>query len=249
MPLQDLLGHHRFRFGIKDYELAFGANRITINSAGSAFSYKRHEGSELKAEAMIVSDDDPVTIGVFPVAPLFTPKNVAKSLYLKFKSPIVLDQRSEAEVFVKMPIEIGVYRQTRNEEIMLDAFSLQKQRYALYGTPESGVVCRFIETEASTSKDDINPAKYEEALVGIRIRNEIDNVVKVNKVIIPLENVILDHAHDESWLPGHVEMVLDSAFGEDIVKVRLAGTKVKRYDKTSLEREEETLAFMMDAGY
>lgn len=247
--LEDLLGHHRFRAGIKDYEMEFGENKITINSAGSAFSYKRFSGGKLDAEAMIVSDDDMVVIGVFPIAPLFTPKSVARNIYLKFKSPVVLDQNSEAEVFAKMPIEIGVYRQTKGEEVLLDAFSLQRQRYALYGPPENGVVCRYIETEVGVGKDDINPKKYEEALVKIRIKNAIDNVVKVSKVIVPMEGVILDHAHDESWLPGHVEMELDSAFGKDIVNVHLAGTKVKRTDRTSLANREETLAFMMDAGY
>ena len=107
----------------------------------------------------------------------------------------------------------------------------------------------FAQTEVSVGKDDISPKKYEEALVKIRIKNAIDNVVKVSKVIVPMEGVILDHAHDESWLPGHVEMELDSAFGKDIVNVHLAGTKVKRTDRTSLANREETLAFMMDAGY
>lgn len=247
--LEDLLGHHRFRAGIKDYEVVFGKNKITIDSVGSAFSYKRFSGDELVAEAMIVSNDDMVVVGIFPVAPLFTPKSVAKNLYLKFKSPVVLDQRSEAEVFGKMPIEIGVYRQTKGEEILLDAFSLQRQRYALYGPPENGVVCRYIETEVSVGKDDIYLKKYEEALVKIQIKNAIDNVVKVSKVIVPIEGVILDHAHDDSWLPGHIEMELDSAFGKDIVNVHLSGTKVKRTDKTSMANREETLAFMMDTGY
>lgn len=247
--LEDLLGHHRFRAGIKDYEVAFGENKITVNSAGSAFSYKRFSGGKLDAEAMVVSDEDMVVIGVFPIAPLFTPKSVAKNIYLKFKSPVVLDQNNEAEVFAKMPIEIGVYRQTKGEEMLLDVFSLRRQQYALYGPPENGVVCRYVETEVSVSKDDMNPKKYEEALVKIRIKNAIDNVVKVSKVIIPMERVILDHAHDESWLPGHVEMELHSAFGKDIVNVHLAGTKVKRTDRTSMANREETLAFTMDAGY
>lgn len=247
--LEDLFGHHRFRIGVKGFELAFAENKIAISSSGPAFSYRRFAGNELKAEAMIVSDDDPVVVGVFPSAPLLTPKNIAKNLYLKFRSPVVMDQRSEVEVFAKMPIEIGVYRQTKDEEILLDAFSLQRQQYALYGSPESGVVCRYTETDVSISEDGLSPKKYEEAIVKIRIKNTIDNVVKVSKVIIPMDSVILDHAHDNSWLPGHVEMTLGSSIGKDIVNVHLAGTKVKRGDKTSLVRREETLAFMMDAGY
>jgi uncharacterized protein len=249
--LEDLLGQHRLQSKTtKDYHLVFGENRIEINSVGSSLSYKRHVGSELVAEAMIVSNEDPVIIGLFPNPPLFTPAAVAKNLYLKFRTPVVVDQGSQAVVYAKMPIEIGVYRQSKDEEMLIDAFSRKPQQYALYGSPESGVVCRYTETEISTNNDDIKPAKYEEALVRVRIKNEIDNVVKVSKVIIPMDGVVLDHAHDDSWLPGSVEMDLNTSFGKDIVHVRLMSTKTKRPDKTSVRvRKEETLLFLMDSGY
>lgn len=249
--MEDLLGHHRLQSKTtKDYDLVFGENRIEINSAGSSLSYRRHTGSELAAEAMIVSNEDPVIIGVFPTPPLFTPAAVAKNLYLKFRTPVVVDQGSQAVIYGKMPIEIGVYRQSNDEEMLIDAFSRMRQQYALYGSPESGVVCRYTETDISIDKDDIKPAKYEEALVRVRIKNDIDNVVKVSKVIIPMDGVVLDHAHDDAWLPGSVEMNLDTSFGKDVVQVRLTSTKVKRLHKTSTRvKNEETLVFLMDAGY
>ena len=247
--MADLLGQHRLSAGTKDYQLELGDNKIIINSSVSTLTYKRYSGSELASEAMIVSDEDPVVIGVFPAPPLFTPKNVAKNVYLKFKSPIIVDQGSEAVIYAKMPMEIGVYRQAKDEEILLDAFSLGRQQYALYGTPENGSICRYAETEASTDKDKVAVEEYTEASVRIRISNITDNVVKVSKVIIPMEGVILDHAREESWLPGSVEMTIDSAFGEDVVSVRLSDTQIKETDKTSTVRKEETLVFQMDAGY
>jgi hypothetical protein len=111
------------------------------------------------------------------------------------------------------------------------------------------VVCRYADSEAVDSKEGLSLEKYQEALVRVRIRNDIDNIVKVSKVIIPMDDVILDHAHDEAWLTGSVEMALDSAFGKDIVSVRLVDAKVKKPDKTSLIKSEETLTFRMDAGY
>jgi hypothetical protein len=45
-------------------------------------------------------------------------------------------------------------------------------------------------------------------------------------------------------------MDLDSSFGKDVVHVRLTSTKLKRFDKTSSRaKKEETLIFLMDAGY
>jgi hypothetical protein len=249
--LEDLLGKHHLRAkATKDYRLVFGENKIEINSVGSSLSYRRYIGAELANEAMIVSDEDPVIIGVFPNPPLFTPLAIAKNVHLKFRTPVVVDQGSQAVIYAKMPIEIGIYRQSKDEEMLIDAFSRRPPQYALYGSPESGVVCRYAETEVSTSNDDIKPAKYEEALVRVRIKNDIDSVVRVSKVIIPMDDVILDHAHDDAWLPGSVEMHLDTAFGKDIVQVRLTSTKVKQPDKTSIKlKKEESLLFLMEAGY
>lgn len=248
--MKDILGLHTLQCKTtKDYQLAIGNSRIEINSSGSSLSYRRYAESELATEATVVSNEDAVVIGVFPTPPLFTPKAVAKNVYLKFRTPLLVDQRSQAVVYTKMPIEIGVYRQSKDEEMLIDAFSCTRQQYALYGSPESGVLCRYTESEISTNSDGVKPTKYEEALVRIRIKNEIDNVVKVGKVIIPMSGVILDHAHDDAWLPGSVEMDLNTSFGKDVVHVRLIDTKIKRSDKTSSAKKEETLVLLMDAGY
>jgi hypothetical protein len=247
--LEELLGLHRLQKTTRDYQLVFGENRIEINTTGPALLYRRYLGSKSTTEAMIISDEDPVTVGIFPVAPLLTPKPVASNVYLKFRTPVLVDPRSQIVIYAKMPIEIGVYRQSKDEELLLDAFCRTRPQYALYGSPESGVVCRYAEAQVATSSDDVKPTKYEEALVRIRIKNDIDNLVRVNKVIIPMEGVILDHAHDDAWLPGSVEMNLDTSFGKDIVNVHLTSTKIKRADKTSSAKKEETLVFLMDAGY
>ena len=247
--MAELFGHHRIGADSAINEIAIAGGHIRFNVLDTSIGYSRFAGPEPVAQATIVTDEKQVVIGIFPVPPIFTPKQVARNLYLRFKFPIIVDQRSEVVVYAKMPIEIGVFRQSGDEELLIDAFSPTPQRYALYGSPESGVVCRYSESEALVSKEEVLAEKYQEALVRIRIRNDIDNIVKVSKVIVPLDSLILDHAHDETWLPGSVEMALDSSFGKDIVNVRLIDAKVKRPDKTSLIKREETRAFRMDAGY
>jgi hypothetical protein len=198
---------------------------------------------------MVSSDKSIPAIWIFPEPPLLTPKRLANYVYLKFKAPLVVDQKSDAAFYTKTPIEMAVYRQSKDEELLLDAFSLQKQQYALYGSPETGVLCRYKEVEAHTNSESVKPTKYEEALVRIVIRNEIDNVVKISKVVIPMDGVVLDHAHDDCWLPGSVEMNLDQTFGRDVINVRLVDAKVKRGDKTSQAKRTDTISFLMDGGY
>jgi hypothetical protein len=150
------------------------------------------------------------------------------------KLAAIVDQKGQAVVYAKMPIWIGVYyRQAKDEEVLLDAFLLRRQQYVLYDSPESGVVCRYIETPVSTDKHEIKAMKYEEAVVRIQKRDRQRRQGEQGHS--PDEGrVILDHAYEDSWLSGSVKMVLDSAFGQEIVNVRFAHTKIKRSDKTSM---------------
>lgn len=227
----------------------FGNNRIIFGSAGSAFNYRRYEGETLASDSLIVTDSAETHLGIFPNPPIKTPKEVAKNVFIKFKSPVIVDNRSVAVLYSKIPIEIGVYRQRMDEELLIDVFSLSPPRYALYGPPESGVVCRYVEAGAVTEESSLEVKKYEEAKVRIRVKNDINNVIKLTKVIIPMEDVVLEHRNDDAWIPGSAEMSLDTAFGKDVVTVRLSDTRVKRVDKTSTKKTEDTLVFSMDAGY
>jgi hypothetical protein len=234
---------------MQDMVFEFGQNKIVISSSGSMFQYRRYCGKGVVVQSTIISDQEEVAVGIFPIPPLWTPMQVARNVYLKFKSQVIIDQKSHEVIYSKIPLEIGVYSQSGDEEMMLDAFSLARQQFALYGPPDTGIVCRYNEAEVSAEEGKMEVKKYEEALVRIRINNTIDNVVKIGKVIIPMEGVVLEHAHDDTWVPGSAEMHLDVAFGRDIVSVRLANSRTKRADKTSARKKEETLSFLMDAGY
>ena len=131
-------GRHELRAGMELREIAFGDQKLTITNSDGVFHYKRHLAGAQQAEASIVSDKQTVVLGIFPVAPLLTPSPVAQNVYVKFKAPIVIDQGSDAVVYTKIPIEIGVYRQSGDEELLIDAFSLQRPRYALYGSSDAG---------------------------------------------------------------------------------------------------------------
>jgi uncharacterized protein len=234
---------------MEEKTVILGNNKIIVSSTGHAFNYKRYDGDKLASESVIVTDSTETQLGIFPNPPIRIPKEVARNVYIKFKAPVIVDHRSVAVLYSKMPIEIGVYRQHKDEELLIDVFSLTSPRYALYGSPEAGVVCRYIEADAVTEESVIEVKKYEEAKLRIRVTNDINNVIKINKIIVPVEDVVLEHRNDETWIPGSAEMHLDTAFGKDVVSVRLSDTRVKRIDKTSAKMTEDTLVFSMDAGY
>ncbi|MEM2140934.1 DUF432 domain-containing protein [Nitrososphaera sp.] len=247
--MQEILGRHVLKRDMEERTILLGSNKVVFGSEGTAFRYRRYDGSALVSDSLIVTDSRETHLGIFPNPPTRVPREVAKNVYIKFKSPVIVDHKSVAVLYSKIPIEIGVYRQHKDEELLIDVFSLTPPRYALYGTPEAGVVCRYVEADAATEESALEVKQYEEAKVRIRITNDINNVIRVSRIIIPIDDVVLEHRNDDAWVPGSVEMQLDSAFGKDVVSVRLMDTRVKRIDKTSAKKTEDTLIFSMDGGY
>lgn len=213
----------------------------------SMFAYQRSINEKIESKMLIASSASGDSIGIFPIPPIFVPKPVAENIYLKFDVPIIIDQNGEIEFYATIPIDIGVYRQSKDEEILMDVFSTKKPVYALYGTPERGAVCRYAVTHIS--KEPFSAKKYEEAIIRIRIRSSIENIIKINKMVIPVRDIILDHELDNTVMSGIVEMSLDSMFGKEVVNVKLVDAKVKRSDKTSVAAKEDIRQFTMDAGY
>ena len=247
--MPEILGRHMLKRDMGERIITIGDRKIVVEGTGTAFRYRRYDGDTLATQSLIVTDEREARIGIFPTPPIRTPKEVAKNVYIKFKSPIIIDQKSVAVLYSKIPVEIAVYRQFKDEELLIDVFSLARPRYSLYGTPEAGVVCRYIEAEAVTEESKLEVKKYEEAKLRIRVTNEINNVIKITKIIVPMEDVVFEHRNDDTWIPGSAEMNLDMAFGKEVVTVRLSDTRVKRADKTSDMKKEDTLVFSMGAGY
>jgi hypothetical protein len=257
--LQSLFGSHSL--ANEELSLEFGEHQLSMRRQSPntcLVVYQRNVRSETIVHRKIaVSGGDydggntSNIVGVFPSPATQTPKKISSHVYLKFTSPIVLDQQSSTEFYTAFPIEITVYRQSGEEELMLDAFSLSKPKYALYGSPEKGILCRFAIADIWSSREESKPVKYKEALAHVVVKNDIDNIVSISKLVFPIDGVVLDHQSrtDDAVLPGYVEMHLDQAFGKDIVRVELKNTRVKRSDKTSSYDKEHSLTFSMDAGY
>jgi len=49
-------------------------------------------------------------------------------------------------IYLKFPIEIGVFAKDGGKVTVVDVFTFDKPKYTLYGNPKSDVVCRWFWT-------------------------------------------------------------------------------------------------------
>lgn len=101
-------------------------------------------------------------------------------LYFIFDEPIVLAPFTKLNIVVRIPVDAGLYV---NEKFIM-VVPLGRVKYALYGVPDMGDICRYVEPDIINSYATVAKAQ-------VKITSNSDNTIEVKKVIIPLKNATL----------------------------------------------------------
>jgi len=81
-------------------------------------------------------------IHVHPVEPVNLPEALTNFLELSFP-PLLLSPGSSQIIYLKFPVETGVFLESGEKRDLLDIFSLAPVKFSLYGSPSSGVITRW----------------------------------------------------------------------------------------------------------
>lgn len=172
--------------------LAFPNTEIKIKKIGqNVFSYARKDSEDNLIEKLIPTKSKTLTIEIAPIRPLNFPANRTSYVYLEFETPVFLYEGSSATVFVRCPIEIGVFYHHDTKADSLDCFTCDpfNCRFCLYGTPESGTLCKHYKSEIVESYDDSIP--YVNGVLQVYLNNELFKGLSVGRVVFPIsENSI-----------------------------------------------------------
>lgn len=233
---------------IHDHNISLTTEGKNYGDGVYIFKYRRDTNKETVTEKILTSSTDSTIICILPVPPQYVSENMSNHLCLRFKYPIVVDQDQRLDFYTKMPIEIGVYKKSNKKGmILIDCFSMCKQQYTLYGTPERGLICRYKESETYTSEPATS--KFEEALISMRIINDTDEIVQLNKLIIPLNTVVIDYKNDIAYISRRIEIKVGTLFGKQVANVQMVNAKIWDTEASPLQSKENTFTFLMDKGF
>lgn len=116
---------------------------VEAESVEGLLTYRRRcEGKTF--ERILVSDTGEVIIN--PVEPVNLPEEVTNYLQIEF-SPMMIEPGASRTVYLKFPVEIGVLVESAKDIKVLDVFALGTQKYTLYGSPTTGVIARWYQSE------------------------------------------------------------------------------------------------------
>ena len=194
-------------FGIYDVEdnleLTFPDSEIKFEKIGeNAFSYFRKNSEGKIIEKMIPVKSNSIKIEVAPIRPLNHPARRTGYVFLKFDKDIYLSENSAASIFVHCPIEIGLFLIHDSNRESLDWITCNplNSRFGLYGSPDTGTLCKYAEVSLATDYSDSIP--YIEGVMKIVIENTLSTGQTVSKVIFPITDNSLYYDDSKAIIDG-----------------------------------------------
>jgi hypothetical protein len=174
-------------FGEYDYpfHLESGPVRIRIEEDDGFFTY--HRSSE-EGEVSKIIRGRRGKIRISPVEPVNLPEEVTKYLEIRF-TPIAIEPESVQELYLKFPVEIGVFLMAKGEGDILDIFALTRPKYSLYGTPDDGIITRYYESPVYGRIPESDPLR--EGVLSLTIRNSSRGWVEVSRVVVDCTSLYL----------------------------------------------------------
>lgn len=213
------------------------------------YVYERYEGEKRAASRFIdTSVSNELHLCIYPVAPVHTPQpaNYARHLLLKFKDPLVMDTKSALECYIKMPVEVGIFEKYDNRVTMIDVLATKLMKYALYGMPDNGVVCRYRESTVYFKMPKAEP--FAEAVAHVRLHNYLDRIVTVNMLVIPIEGIDLYYSGSEAMLDT-VNAVIRQGVRNEVVDVKVEEVSESGWSKTHVNPAVVTRSYTMELGF
>ncbi|RLF91527.1 hypothetical protein DRN82_02060 [Thermococci archaeon] len=193
--------------------ISIGDQIINIKKTGEWFEYLR--GNVRKK---IIGD-------ILQILPAPAKGYGVKLMMVRLEEEIVIAPGSRVEGFLTVPVEVSV----RAGEVEVDRFSLGREKYALYGTLERGVIVRYSRGSLQEKPNGIGVLK-------VRIINKGTSWGKVDRIVFPLLDVMY-YTKDRAFYPL-VEVIVDKG-------IEAINTGEPPMDGLSVVGELKKLSFKM----
>jgi len=191
-------------YDIDDHLVLFLPNtEIKIQRiSDNTFSYFREDSEGKITEKIIPVKSNKLKIELSPIRPLNHPARRTDNIFLKFDKEIYLSKHSAASIFVHCPIEIGIFLTHDSNREPLDWITCNhlNSRFGLYGSPDTGTLCKYAKVSLATDYSDSIP--YVEGVMKIVIENTLSSGQIVSKVIFPITDNSLYYENSKTIIDG-----------------------------------------------
>ncbi len=166
------------KYGLND-EIKENGVEIRIEGKGKIKRYYRKAGGD-EIEKIVSAESG--NLYVVPVEPVNLPKlGVAEHLLIEFENPYIIEPSIQDTFYLKFPIEVGIFLVDKKDVERIDIFTMAKQKYTLYGSPEQGIICRWWKSEIYHDKPEVK--KLHEGIMRVDVKNSYREWVEIKKMV------------------------------------------------------------------
>lgn len=167
-------------FGSYDVPLTIDKEEIhiSIEKLDGVLLYRR-ECRDEKEEKIILAARSKILIN--PIEPLNRPKTITTSFLIEFGKTVMVQPKATMKIFLKFPVETGVFTSQNNHFDILDVFTLTKPKFTLYGDPHNGVICKYFLSDVYSSIPSVN--YLHEGVLELTITNTTVRWIEVTKAV------------------------------------------------------------------
>ncbi len=235
-------------FGLHDVPLRIDLEEISLSVERVAVGlhYKR-ECMDEEVEDLLLSSNSKILIN--PVEPVNKPKELTPHFLIEFEKSVFIEPDARRTVFVKFPVEIGIFVHGKKDFQILDVLTLNKQKFTLYGDVISGVICKYWKSEVYSTIPDTNPVY--EGVIELNITNTTARWVEITKAVFAAYGMKIYYSDDMVAMRANMRIVSKKVAEIDFVNSPLEkGMKRSLELYTSRLRQIPVVAtrFLMDEG-
>ncbi|MFP4654267.1 MAG: DUF432 domain-containing protein [Methanohalobium sp.] len=164
------------------FKLEYAEFTLSVENYDGFYLYKRELlGLEDNVEKII--NKQIYSLLINPIEPVNLPKKLTPLLLIEFAKSIIIGPYSIKKVYIKYPVEIGVFiSDDINNYDILDFFILARKKYTVYGNPSNGSLCRYWSSDVYLSLPETNPLY--EGILELNITNTTGRWVEVTQTVL-----------------------------------------------------------------
>lgn len=204
---------------------------LQIKKDGNDLHYERtvHNNS---IEKILLTKDCGIIIN--PIESQKIRNKVTPYLLIEFEKSIFVEPKDTNNIYITFPVDIGVFISGHKNYDLLDAFTLAKEKYTLYGNPRNGVICKYHKSPVFTSiPSDVNPLIN--GLMKLKLINTTDRWIEVTKSVF--DSYEMKVYFNENLVSMKANMKI---LTEKIAETEFVDSGIKKGMKKALEMFEST---------
>ena len=180
---------------------------ISVTHKGDSLHYHRVYGGE-KLEKIILTANGNILFN--PVEPINKPKEITPFFLIQFEQSLTIKPRETNDVMVTFPVEIACILVAEEQNYnVLDIFAMAEQKYSLYGTPKSGLICRYWKSHVHTAAPP-SPNPLREGVMRLSIRNTTPRWIEVTQAVFSANEMKIYYDYKGAYVNAYMKLLSET---------------------------------------